>query len=312
MTLSRPFGSSASDTTRSEDRSPGTDDGKVGHDGTQEFLAGHPALVNLGRLGWVAKGAVYALVGVLAMAIAFGWEQNGSGASDEASQSGAISRIAEASFGGAALTIVAGGLLLYALWRLVTVVLPAENTATAWATRAGYAISALVYLLLAWSAWAFVAGGSSQASGSATEDSRVERVSSDVLAHAGGRFLLGVVAVVVIAIGCYFVVKATRRDFDDQLRGGRVGPLSHRHIVLLGRVGWVGRGVMLALIGFFLFRAVWRADPQEAQGLDGALRQTLETTGGTAIVSFVGVALIVYGVYCIVSAPLRRLAPAEE
>ncbi len=30
---------------------------------------------------------------------------------------------------------------------------------------------------------------------------------SDVLAHAGGRWLLGVVAVDVIAIGCYFVVK---------------------------------------------------------------------------------------------------------
>jgi hypothetical protein len=116
----------------------------------------------------------------------------------------------------------------------------------------------------------------------------------------------------VIVIGCYFVVKGARRDFDDQLKGGGVGPLSHRHVVWLGRIGWVGRGVMLSLVGFFLFRAVWRADPQEAQGLDGSLRQTLESTGGTAVVLFVGAALIVYGAYCIVSAPLRRLAPADD
>lgn len=313
MTLVRPFGPSERTSARNDRGEVGTDDGKVGHDGTQEFLAEHPTLVSLGRVGWVAKGAVYGLVGVLAMAIALGWEQDGSGSSDEASQSGAIARIAEASFGGALLTIVAVGLLLYAIWRLVTVVLPAENTAKAWATRSGYAVSALVYLVLAWSAWSFVTGGgSSQASGGATEDSKVEGVTSDVLAHTGGRWFLGVVAIVVLAIGCYFVVKGARRDFDDQLKGGGVGPLSHRHIVLLGRVGWVGRGVMLSLVGFFLFRAVWRADPQEAQGLDGSLRQTLETTGGTAVVLFVGVALVVYGAYCIVSAPLRRLAPAED
>ncbi len=304
-------GDAASDHHSSSDAASGDD--KVGHEGTQEFIAEHPWLVTLGRIGWIAKGAVYALVGVLAMAIALGWPPDRSASSDEASQSGVIARIAEASFGGALLTIVAVGLLLYAMWRLVTVVLPADNTAKAWATRVGYAVSALIYLFLAWSAWSFVtSGNSSTASEGATEDAKVEGVTSNLLAHTGGRLLLALVAVVVVALGGYFVAKGLRRHFDDQLKGGGVGPLSHRNIVVLGRIGWVGRGVMVVLVGFFLARAAWRGDAQEAQGLDGTLRQTLETSGGTAVVVFVAVALIVYGTYCIVSAPLRRLAPADD
>lgn len=313
--LSRSSMSGAGDATSDHDRSSGAapGDDKVGHEGTKEFIAEHPWLVTVGRIGWVAKGVVYALVGVLAMAIALGWPPDRSASSDEASQSGAIARIAEASFGGAVLTIVVVGLLLYAMWRLVTVVLPADNTAKAWATRVGYAVSALIYLFLAWSAWSFVnSGDSSKASEGATEDAKVEGVTNNLLAHAGGRWFLVLVAVVVVGLGGYFVVKGLRRHFDDQLKGGGVGPLSHRHIVVLGRIGWVGRGVLVLLVGFFLARAAWRGDAQDAQGLDGTLRQTLETSGGTAVVLFVAVALIVYGTYCIVSAPLRRLAPADD
>jgi len=49
--------------------------------------------------------------------------------------------------------------------------------------------------------------------------------------------------------GVYFFIGGERRRFDDQLDGRGVGPLDHRHPVILGRVGWIGRGVMLALIG---------------------------------------------------------------
>lgn len=308
--------SSLSDAEASDHVSSGagaSGDDKVGNEATKKFIADHSWLITLGRIGWVAKGAVYALMGVLAMAIALGWPPDRSASSDEASQTGAISRIAEASFGGAVLTIVAVGLLLYAMWRLVTVVLPADNTAKAWATRVGYALSALTYVFLAWSAWSFVASrDASKESEGATEDAKVEGITSNLLGRTGGRWFLVLVAMVVVGLGVYFVVRGLRRHFDDQLSGGGVGPLSHAHIVVLGRIGWVGRGVLVVLVGFFLARAAWRGDAQEAQGLDGTLRQTLETSGGTAVVLFVAVALIVYGTYCVVSAPLRRLAPADD
>ena len=117
----------------------------------------HPWLVTVARLGWVAKGVVYMLVGVLAVPIAIDGlrGERGGGGQDEASQTGAVAKIAETSFGSLALWIIAIGLALYVVWRLISILLPAENSATVWLTRVGYLVSAVVYSALAWSALSF-------------------------------------------------------------------------------------------------------------------------------------------------------------
>ena len=83
-------------------------------------------------------------------------------------------------------------------------------------------------------------------------------------------------------------------------------------IVVLGRIGWIGRAGMMAVIGFFLCRAAWQFNPDEAKGLDGSLRQAAGSTGGTILVIVVGAGLLVYGAFCVISAPRRRLVPADE
>ena len=109
------------------------------------------------RLGWVAKGVVYLVVGLLAVPIAIdGLRDDGTqSSSGEASQTGAVTKIAETSFGTVTLWVIAIGLALYVLWRLISILLPAENTAKAWLTRVGYLVSALVYSALAWTALQF-------------------------------------------------------------------------------------------------------------------------------------------------------------
>ncbi len=69
---------------------------------------------------------------------------------------------------------------------------------------------------------------------------------------------------------------------------------------------------MMALIGFFLVRAAWQADANEASAWTAQLHRASSTTFGMVVVFVVGVGLIVYGVYCVVSAPRRRLAPADS
>ena len=69
---------------------------------------------------------------------------------------------------------------------------------------------------------------------------------------------------------------------------------------------------MMGLIGFFLIRAAVNFNPDEAQGLDGALRKVADTTIGATLVVAVGIGLLLYGTFCLLSAPRRRLAPADE
>lgn len=286
--------------------------GESGSSTIERYAREHPGVVQLARLGWVAKGVVYVLLGVLAIPIARSarGEDDGGVGESQASQTGAVARLAESGLGVAALWAVAIGLVLYIAWRLVSVLLPAENTAKAWATRAGYLISAVVYAGVAWTAVSYARAGDRAGGGSGsggTEDSRIERLTADWLQRSPGQVLIGVAGAAVIAVGVAFVHRGITADFRKELDPGGVGPVSHETIVGLGRVGWVGRGVMMAIVGWFLVQAAIHFRPDEAKGIDGALREATASGVGRALVWVVAVGLLVYGVYCIVSAPRERL-----
>ena len=67
----------------------------------------------LARGGFVARGAVYGIIGILALKLAFGI---GGKATD---QKGALETLAQQPFGKVLLILVAVGLAGYALWRFV-------------------------------------------------------------------------------------------------------------------------------------------------------------------------------------------------
>lgn len=286
--------------------------GETGSETIERYAREHPGIVSLARLGWVAKGVVYLLLGILAIPIAREGEGRDDGAAGEsqASQTGAVARIADSMFGELALWLVAVGLVLYVVWRLVSIALPADNSAKAWLTRIGYLVSAVVYLAVAWTAVSYARAGTSSDQGG-TEDSRIERLTADWLQKSAGQWLIGIAGVIVICIGLAFLYRGIAADFRKELEPRGVGPISHESIVTLGRIGWVGRGVMMVIVGWFLTRAAIDFRPDQANGIDGALREATSTGWGRGMVWVVAVGLAVYGIYCVISAPRERLRGSD-
>ncbi len=60
-----------------------------------------------------------------------------------------------------------------------------------------------------------------------------------------------------------------------------------------------------------MIRAAVHFRPDEAKGIDGALREVTGSTLGSILVGFAAIALVLYGVFCIVSAPRQRLKSAD-
>lgn len=290
-----------------------TDDGTVGIEEAEQFTDDHPGVVRFARIGWAAKGVVYGLVGLLSLLIAIRpFDATGGSGGGEASQSGAISTIAQQPFGTVMLWAMALGLLVFSLWRFFSIALPADNDSHTWATRAGYLISAVTYLALAWTSVSFARRPGSSGEGGESENSRVEELTRSVMEYTGGRWLIALVGVGLLGACAYFVRRAVTKDFASQIRPASVGPVSYRNLIRLGQVGWIGRAAMLGLIGFFLVRAAWMFDPEEAQGLDGALRDATDSTFGMAVALVVAVGLLVYGTFCVLSAPNRLLVAADD
>jgi Domain of Unknown Function (DUF1206) len=272
----------------------------------------HRSLVTVARLGWLAKGVVYGVLGLLAVSVALHGSDTAASETgqQEASQVGAVAEVADTSFGEVALYALAAGLALYIVWRLVSVVLPAQNSAKTWLTRAGYSVSAAVYAVLVWSALSFARHEAAQRN-SQSEDARVERFTSELMEKTGGRWLVGGLGIAVVALGVFFVVRGVGAKFRDELEPGGVGPVSQESIVTIGRVGWVGRGIVMGLVGWLLIRAAVLFRPEEAKGIDGALREVTGSTLGAGLVGFAAVALVLYGLFCVISAPRQRLAGSD-
>jgi hypothetical protein len=266
----------------------------------------HPAVVKIGRAGWFTKGVVYLVAGVLALLIAAkasGWSSAATAPNEEGSPTGALKTIAQMSGGALLMWALAGGMLLYAAWRVVSALLPGDSDAEAWVKRIGYLVSAVIYTTFAATAISLARSVGATPNGNA----KVTSLSGRVMSHSGGRFVIGVVGAITIAAGLYRLVKGIRGDVDDELNLSALSPQRRRWTERLGAVGEIGRGLGIGLIGFFLIRAAKTYDPAQATGLDGALRRLATETWGLFVVVVIGVGFAAYGLFCLATFTHRQL-----
>lgn len=300
--------------TDSAPSSDGSDD-DVGSDAAEEFVERHPGVVKFARIGWAAKGLVYVLTGLLAFTIAAdrGNSKESGGASGQADPSGAVATIARQPFGQLILWVVAAGLFLYAAWRIVTVLLPAEVDGHSVLRRIGYSVSAATYIALGITAVSLATKpGSSGGGGESSQDSQVTKVTQSVMEWPAGRWLVGLAGLVVIGIAVYFAYKAYTASFEKEIEHRSIGPFSWHAVRIAGRIGWIGRSAMMALIGFFVTRSAINFDPDEARGLDDSLRRVADDTLGMVLVIVVAFGLTLYGAFCVLTSPARKVVASDE
>lgn len=288
---------------------------RAGSTTIEAFVRRHPWVVAAGRVGWFAKGAVYLLTGVLALTVVadpFGVSGG------EADQTGAVAKIAAQPFGEALLWTTGLGVFVYAAWRVVTVSLPATIDGHSMLKRVGYAASAALYIVLGLTAISLARHPGSPGTASApSEDSRIGALTRDVMGWrwggwSGGRWLVGLAGLIVMAVGLYFLAKALTGRFEREVEHRPVGPCSWSTIRVLGMVGWTGRSAMMLLIGVFVLRAAVQFDPAEAHGLDDSLRRVADDSLGVLLVGAVGFGLIAYGLFCVLTAGSQKLLATDD
>ncbi|MDO8383465.1 MAG: DUF1206 domain-containing protein [Microbacterium sp.] len=259
---------------------------------TARKAASHPAFRTLARTGYAANGVVHLLIGAIVLAAGAG--------GGESDQTGAFRAIAEAPLGFVALWVLTVGLAALALWYAVEGVLTSEEDARKrWAKRVGEWAKAIVYAAIGFGAASVALGAGSSG------DQGAQNASSTVLSLPGGPVLLGVGGLVIVVIGGAFVVKGVTRSFREKLRmpGGTTG----RIVTVLGVVGYVAKGVALAIVGVLIVTAAVQVDPGEAGGLDRAISSLVALPFGPWLVGAAGLGFIAYGIYCFFRARYARL-----
>lgn len=250
---------------------------------TARQASDHPALETAARVGYAVSGLLHLLIGWIALQVAWGM----GGAGKNADQSGALQSLAGNGAGKLALWVGVIGFLGLGLWQLADVAFghPGSDK-DAWMGKVKAFSKAVVYLALAWTTFRFASGGSSD-SKSQTMD-----LTQTLMSKPGGQWLVGLVGLVVIGVGVYHVWKGATEGF---LRDLEEDPGTWA--VRAGVVGYIAKGVALAVVGGLFVLAAVHANPKEAKGLDGALRTLKDQPFGPGLLTAVALGIAAYGIY---------------
>ena len=254
-------------------------------------------------VGWGAKGVVYLALAYLVLQMAFG------SAEQEASTAGALSKIAQGTPGAITLIVVGVGLLAFAVGRGLEVTTLAQPQIDA-KDKAVAAFLALVYTSLSLTAFSIVgfAAGSAGSGGSSTE----QQSSNLLFGLPGGRVLVGLLGIAVVAAGAHAAYKGVKQQFLPTLRTHDM-PASFRSIVApLGTAAYITKGAIVAVIGFFFVQAAVTYDPGRARGLDAALGEVAQQPGGQIALVLTAVGLLAYAVFAFVEARYRDVGSSAS
>jgi hypothetical protein len=251
----------------------------------------------LGRLGFLAKGLVYAVVALIAIEVASGEKKKAE------SEEGAITHLAEESFGEALLVVLAIGLAGYALWRLRVAILgpPGESGAHAAMERVGSIVLVVVYAALCVYTVRFLT------SDTAHGGTRPDEVTKKLLDQDYGVALVIALGVVMLGVAAYEAYKGLARAFLDDLETGRMSAPERRLATVGGMAGYTALAVTSLVVGVFLIKAAVEHDPKEAVGLDGALQELVTEDLGPLLLWVVAIGLLIYAGYCVIQSRYRRL-----
>ncbi|MFJ6350563.1 DUF1206 domain-containing protein [Streptomyces sp. NPDC092046] len=274
---------------------------KAGASGTATGEGARGEAVRAGaRAGFAARGVLYLLVGALAVRIGL------TGTGEQADRGGALAHIAATPFGAVLLWALGAGLAGMAVWRLSEALLgaagPKGDKAHRRALAAGRCVfhtgSALLVL-------AFATG--ERGSGEGSTDRRSRDLTARLLELPGGRWWVGAVAAGVLAAGLWIAGRAVLRKYRDHLVWGRLTTRQRRFMDVTGVSGGVGRGLVLAALGFSGVKAAVAFDPSRAKGMDDAIRSYAQTPAGPWLLLAVAVGLMLFGVFSFGQAKWRDL-----
>lgn len=256
-----------------------------------------PWVEPLGRLGLVAKGVLYAVIGLLAIQVARG------GREESPDKGGALRAIAEQPFGKGLLVLLAAGLAAHTLWRLAQAVLDRDGEGEGpkgLAKRAGALGKAGWYGILCGLTVSTLVGNGSG-------DGDEQRQTAGVFERPFGRYLVYAAGLAFLGAAVFNGYRAITCQFNKQLETGRMSDAEEKAATGIGVLGHLARFVVFGLIGLFLVRAAWEFDPKRARGLDGALLEVAQAPYGGLLLGAVAVGLLAYAVYCFVQARYRRV-----
>jgi ABC-type amino acid transport system permease subunit len=158
----------------------------------------------------------------------------------------------------------------------------------------------VIYAALAYKALTTVTGSAKSAA------DQQQQATGTVLAHTGGQLLVGLVGLIICAVGIGLAIYGIKREFEKNLESG-MSQTAHRAARWLGTIGYTAKGVAYAIVGGLVITAAVSYDPARSRGLDQALRTLAGQPFGRLMLVLVALGIAAFGIYCFFQARWRKI-----
>lgn len=265
---------------------------------TAKRAAGNPLYRYAARAGYVARGVLYAYMGYAALQIAL------TTASRRADQQASLMVVAGFPLGRFLLLAGVVAIAAYSLWGFIRAVydpLHRGKDAVGIVTRLGFAWSGLSYAALLFFAVVLLVHGSNG------QGDQTQSMAARLLSAPFGPLLTEVAGLIGVAAGVGQFIDAWKASFRKDEKRGQMSEAEKKVTDFLGRAGFVARGIVFTLMGWFIFLAGSHHDPHHAAGFTGTFNYLLVQPYGRPLLGLVALGFIALGLHSVVLARYIRL-----
>lgn len=251
------------------------------------------------RMGIATKGVVYLLAGILTTMAALG--QGG----QKTGSKGVFSFIQGQAFGQVLLAIIALGLAGYVFWRLYQAIADPENHGEdpkGTALRISYAISAVIYGTLTFTAIKMLTGSGS--SGGSSKQSLI----ASILEKSYGPIVVGIIAACLFGKAIYQFYRAYTGKYKNKIKIHQLDHRARNLVLKAGKFGYAARGVVITIVSYFFLRAAIESNASQVKGKEGAFDFIQQSDWGSILLALVAIGLAGYGFFMIVKARYRDMS----
>ncbi len=266
-----------------------------------EEIVRHPFIKKLAEFGFYTKGFLFIVIGVLAILVAIG-DRSGR----LADPTGAMTLIAQYTYGKVLLTIFIIGAIGHGAWNILRGAADVDNHGKNWQGIVKRCIAVgvgLFYFFLAWTALDIILTARV-----AVENGTVQKtLTGIILALPLGAVVIFLIGLSVIGAGINECYRGITGKFQEDYRLRELQGSKRKIVAVLGALSFTARAVIFGVMGYFFIRAAIESNPNAAMGVDGALRVLANNYYGKTILFVAAAGVICHGILSLYEARYRRI-----
>jgi hypothetical protein len=258
-------------------------------------------IVSAARFGFFAKGVVYCLLGILTSLAVIGL---GGGKADTNFLFGTL--LKKPISGKIALAVIALGMIAHAIFRLIQGFLDPEKRGKSYkalATRVGLSASGFAYLALSTNVIQLIFEISKY---SGDNNFTTRSWVSKLLIKPWGQYLIGTIALVFFGRALWKIIKAFRLKVEKKIDDEKIEGRYTYFIDFTAKFGYISRGIIFGVIGYFFIRAAVKSNPGEVKDTIGAYNVLEAAMPGGWLLGLISAGLVGYGVFMIIKSFIGR------